>query len=69
MIEHMAQDFLTDCEYYFIKYTFVLQDCCIYFGRYCFGSNYGMMVIMASHGKMYRWEKVRFKFDNASVRK
>ena len=50
----MTKDFLADCEYYLIKYTFMLHDCCIYFGRCCFGSNYGMTVIMASHGTMYR---------------
>ena len=45
---HMTQDFPADFEYYFIKYTYMLRDCCICFGRRCFGSNYGMIVIMAT---------------------
>ena len=55
---------------YFTKCIFMLHNCCIYFGRYCFVSNRfrRLFINMPCHHTLHRFDEVcRIEFDNASV--
>ena len=55
---------------YFTKCTFMLHNCCIYFGRYCFVSNRfrRLFVNMPCHHTLHRFVEVcRIELDKASA--